>query len=277
MLPYHGAPKAPSRKGYISLSNISHADETDFTATVKKRVDPDAAQAQALGSTHGPVGTSNNPSSRIFTIANVITFFRFALTIAFLYFFINDRQRVIALVCYGIAAATDFVDGQVARRTQTVSWLGKIMDPVMDRVLLFTGVLGLMVTGELPIWVAIFVIGRDAYLAIGAAILQKYRRRPIDVVFIGKVTTALLMVGFCDLLLGAPELPGLGLFEIGWLPGFGASSATAGIWFVYAGIICSAATAIIYTKEGFFFKKESLAGHDVESSESNERAREAIK
>ena len=44
-----------------------------------------------------------------------------------------------------VAAITDFLDGQIARRTNTVSWVGKIMDPIMDRLLLFTGVLGLVV------------------------------------------------------------------------------------------------------------------------------------
>ena len=64
------------------------------------------------------------------------------LTFAFLYLFITGSNRMLALVLYAVAASTDFLDGQVARRTQTVSWVGKIMDPIMDRVLLFTGVLG---------------------------------------------------------------------------------------------------------------------------------------
>ncbi|MEE8723682.1 MAG: CDP-alcohol phosphatidyltransferase family protein [Atopobiaceae bacterium] len=259
------------------MSNASHLRGDNFKTRVKTRVDPDAARAQAEGEALAPRGTPSNPSSQVFTVANVITFFRFALTVAFLCFFVNGEHRVLALICYGVAASTDFLDGQIARRTQTVSWLGKLMDPIMDRILLFTGVLGLMITGELPIWIAVFIIGRDTYLAIGAMVLQKYRRRPVDVVFIGKVTTALLMTGFCDLLLGVPKVPGLGLIDVSWLPGFGSSVAILGVWFVYAGVICSAITAVIYTKEGFFFKRERLAGHDVESSESNERAREAIK
>jgi len=244
---------------------------------IKKRVDPDAYHAQKHGTTDAPVGTPDNPSNAIFTVANVITFCRFALTILFLYFYINDRNRVLALTLYTIAAVTDFLDGTVARATQSVSWLGKIMDPVMDRVLLFTGVLGLMVNGELPVWVAVFVIGRDAYLAGGAMRLQKYRHRPIDVVYVGKAATALLMSGFCCLLIGWPTTPGLGLLEIDWLPGFGAGTVGFGIWLVYAGIVCSTITAVIYTREGFFLKHESLAGRDVETVESNKRARMAAR
>ena len=127
----------------------------NFKISVKNQVGRDAAIAQAQGTT-APEGTSDNPSHRIFTVANVITMCRFVLTGVFLYMFVNDLNRYLALTFYVIAAVTDFLDGQVARRTQTVSWLGKIMDPVMDRVLLFTGVLGLMLRGELPVWMAVF-------------------------------------------------------------------------------------------------------------------------
>lgn len=220
---------------------------------------PDAAESQAAGTATAPVGTSDNPSHQILTVANFITLCRFALTIVFLVLFVNHGNRYVALSCYAIAAVTDFLDGQVARRTQTVSWVGKIMDPIMDRVLLFTGVLGLMITGELPIWVAVFVIGRDAYLAVGAAILRKYRRRPVDVVYIGKVTTALLMAGFVDLLLDIPQVQGLGLVNASWLPGLNGTAAAVGIFFVYAGIICSTITAVIYTKEGIAIRNQAIA------------------
>ena len=166
-----------------------------------------------------------------------------------------------ALACYAVAAVTDFLDGQIARRTQTVSWLGKIMDPVMDRVLLFTGVLGLLFHGELPLWVPVFVIGRDVYLAIGGAVLQRYRKRPVDVVYIGKIATALLMFGFCDLLLGAPVVSGLGLVGASWLPGLNAEPAAIGIFFVYAGCACSFVTACVYTKKGL--EVRSLATDDA--------------
>ncbi|WP_321972026.1 CDP-alcohol phosphatidyltransferase family protein [Paratractidigestivibacter sp.] len=227
-------------------------------AFIKKVADSDAAEHQAKGIATDPVGTSGNPSQQILTPANVITFCRLLLTIAFLVIFCSGGNRYVALACYAVAACTDFLDGQVARRTRTVSWLGKIMDPVMDRVLLFTGVLGLLVAGELPLWVPIFVIGRDVYLAIGASILQKYRTRPVDVVFIGKVTTALLMFGFCLCLLGVPDVAGAGIVGVSWLPGLNNQSGCLGIFFVYAGVVCSAITAAIYTAQGIKVRGEAV-------------------
>ena len=225
---------------------------------IRNIADSDAAERQRQGLQDVPVGSSQNPSTKILTVANVITFCRLALTLVFLVLFIRHEHRVAALACYAVAAVTDFLDGQIARRTQTVSWLGKIMDPVMDRVLLFTGVLGLLFNGELPLWVPVFVIGRDVYLAIGGAVLQRYRKRPVDVVYIGKITTALLMFGFCDLLLGLPTIEGLGIIRAAWLPGLNSVGGPVGLLFVYAGCVMSVITAIVYTAEGAAIVRESI-------------------
>lgn len=234
---------------------------SERTQRVKGRVktiaDADAAETQAMDAAESPIGTSENPSSQVFTLANLITFCRLGLTVAFLALFAGGHHRTSALVCYVVAASTDFLDGQIARRTQTVSWLGKIMDPVMDRVLLFTGVLGLLIVGDLPMWVPAFVIGRDLYLGVGGLILQHFRRRPIDVVYVGKAATALLMVGFCDLLLGLPVVDGLGLVNVPWLPGLNSQPAALGIFFVYAGVICSLVTAVVYTGKGIQVIRDS--------------------
>jgi len=182
---------------------------------------------------------ANQVASQIFTVANVITFCRLILTIIFLVLFSTGGNRWVALGCYVTAAVTDFLDGQVARRTQTVSWLGKIMDPIMDRVLLITGVLGLLIIGELPLWIPLFVIGRDVF------------------VFVGKAATAFLMTGFSLLLLGIPVVSGLGLVNVSWLPGLNSESSALGIFFVYIGIVFSAITAIVYTGEAAKIVKDS--------------------
>ena len=159
-----------------------------------------------------PVGTSNNPSFQILTVANCITVARIVLTVVFLVLFVQHFNRLVCLIIYAVAALTDFVDGQVARRTQTVSWFGKLLDPAVDRFLIFTGVIGLCVVGDLPLWIPVALIGRDVVLACGMARLQHYRKRPVDVLFIGKVATAVLLAGFSWLLLDVPIVNG---FQIG--------------------------------------------------------------
>ena len=208
--------------------------------------------------TSAPVGSSDNPSNRILTVANAFTVMRMLLTCLFLVLFIQGVCRPLAIATYAVAACTDWADGQIARRTQTVSWFGKLLDPICDRFLLFTGVLGLVIVGELPVWVAILVIARDCYLAGGALIVRRFRERPVDVVYIGKITTALLMFGFCDLLLGLPTIEGLGISRAAWLPGLNSVGGPVGLLFVYAGCVMSVITAIVYTAEGAAIVRESI-------------------
>lgn len=196
------------------------------------------------------IGTSDYPSNKIFTISNFITFTRLILTFVFLYLFVSNTNRYVALVIYALAASTDWLDGQIARMTKTVSWLGKMMDPVVDRALLFTGVVGLVARFELPLWVCIVIIGRDIYLACGNFAVRRFHRRPIDVVYTGKIATALLMSGFSLMLLGFPVCHGLKLTASVYFPGLNAQSAPFGIFLVYLGVCFSLLTAVVYTVKG---------------------------
>lgn len=206
------------------------------------------------------IGTSDYPSNKIFTISNFITFIRLILTFVFLYLFVTDYNRYIALIIYAVAASTDWLDGQIARATKTVSWLGKMMDPIVDRALLFTGVVGLVARAELPLWVCVLVIGRDIYLGLGNLFVRRYHRRPIDVVYTGKAATALLMTGFSLMLLGLPVLDGFHLLPESFtaFPGLNGAPAPLGIFFVYLGVIFSMLTGAIYTVKGLKAVKQAI-------------------
>ena len=213
------------------------------------------------------IGTSEYPSNKIFTISNFITALRLVLTFVFFYLFVSDANRYVALAVYAVAASTDWLDGQIARMTRTVSWLGKTLDPMVDRALLFTGVLGLVAKGELPVWVCAVIIGRDVYLGIGMLIIRRFHRRPLDVVYSGKVATALLMSGFTLMLLGVPVVDGIALFpsDAGvLLPGLDGSQAPLGIFFVYLGVIFSLATAVVYTVNGVHAIRHAIAHPEEE-------------
>ena len=210
------------------------------------------------------IGTSDYPSNKIFTISNIITTLRLILTFVFLYLFVTDFNRYIALAIYAVAASTDWLDGQIARMTKTVSWLGKLLDPLVDRALLFTGVVGLVARGELPLWICLVIVGRDLYLFLGNFIVRRFHKRPIDVVYSGKIATALLMSGFTLMLLGMPMLDGLSLVTASFLPGLNATAAPLGIYFVYAGVAFSVLTALIYTYKGLAAIKQAVTHPEEE-------------
>ena len=204
------------------------------------------------------MGQQEQVSNRIFTLANVISFIRLCMVPAYLVFLLEGHD-ILATFLFALAASTDFVDGQLARRTHTVSRLGQLLDPAVDRILMIAGVVGLLLVGRLPLWVIVVVIARDLFLLIGGACLLRYKKR-IAVVFPGKVATTLLFIGFAGLLLNWPMIPGLGLCDFAWLPGFNGEAVSWGIWFVYAGLVTALATTAVYIHRGWLALQEVRAG-----------------
>ena len=188
-------------------------------------------------------------SNRIFTAANIITFARLCLIPVSLYLLFQGAN-VEAAVLFGITAATDFLDGLVARKTNTVTRLGQLLDPLVDRVLIIGAVVGLLVVGRLPLWTVALVILRDLYLLIGGAILLRQSIR-VPVSYVGKTSMWFICIGCAGLILNMPMAPGLGLCECAFLPGFNSAECCAFIWVVYAGIALAIFVAGIYTRQGY--------------------------
>lgn len=184
-------------------------------------------------------------SDRILTIPNVISVIRLCLVPLYLVLLLQG-QDVAAAVTFAVAAGTDFVDGQIARRTHTVSKLGQLLDPTVDRVLMVTGVLGVFLVGRLPLWIILVVVLRDVLLLVGGAWLLFKRGIRVPVIYPGKFATTFLFVGFAGLVLNAPLVPGLGLCDLAWLPGFTAAPVSWGIWFIYAGLALAIGTTAYY-------------------------------
>lgn len=184
-------------------------------------------------------------SDRILTLPNIISFLRLCLVPVF-FALLFGGYDIAATLMFAIAASTDFLDGQIARRTHTVSKLGQLLDPTVDRVLMVSGVLGVFLVGRLPLWIILVVVARDLLMLVGGAVLLKRFRIRIPVIYPGKVATTLLFIGFAGLLLNWPLIPGLGVIDVPWLPGFTDMEVSWGIWFVYAGLILAIATTAYY-------------------------------
>lgn len=192
---------------------------------------------------------SEEVSDRVLTVPNVISFLRLLMAPAFLVLLYHGNDMAAALL-FGFAAATDFVDGQIARRTHQVSRLGQVLDPAVDRILMICAVLGALATNRLPIWIVILVLARDALLLTGGwFLLHEYKIR-VAVVYAGKIATTLLFFGLFGLLLNTPLVDGLGWCDVSWLPGFTHEACSWGIWFVYVGLIIGVFTTSYYVLTG---------------------------
>ncbi|MDY0339995.1 MAG: CDP-alcohol phosphatidyltransferase family protein [Coriobacteriia bacterium] len=196
----------------------------------------------------------------VYSVANLITILRLILVPFFFTALVdapNERGRFVAFIIYAVAASTDWVDGQIARRTNTVTQFGKIVDPLVDRLLLASGVVGLYLIDVLPLWIPIVLVGRDLYLLYGAYLLERHGVI-LPVTRAGKWTTAVLLVGFSSLIAGFPEVGGVGIIDAAWLPGLGSRPTTFGIFFVYAGIALSLSAAAGYTVRALGARREQV-------------------
>jgi cardiolipin synthase len=151
------------------------------------------------GSTSTDGSPSRDPSGRaarprrVLTLPNLLSFLRIALIPVFVALIVNEDTTLAGLVLFGAVAATDWVDGALARATGQVTELGKVLDPVADRLAIAAGLIALVVRGAFPLWAALVVLIRDmALLVVGLVLLARYRVR-IDVRYLGKVGTFAIM------------------------------------------------------------------------------------
>ena len=124
-------------------------------------------------------------------LPNLITLVRLGLVPVMAYFaWVGDYA--IALPIFLIAALTDFADGYIARRFGLVSKLGALLDPVADKLSMFLATAVLAWQSEIPIWLAVAIIGRDVVIVVGAVLLRITRGRlDIKPTRLSKVNTAI--------------------------------------------------------------------------------------
>ncbi len=211
--------------------------------------------ANAVGKITDKMADEDGVTSKVFTIPNIITFIRLCMIPVFFVVLLGGNN-IAASIIFAITALTDSLDGYLARATHSVSKLGQILDPFVDRLLMISGVVGLIIVGRLPIWIVILILIRDIALLSGGAWLLVKKFIRIPVIFAGKVVTTLLFIGFAGLLLNWPLIPGLGLTTATWLPGFTAEAVSWGIWFVYAGLVLGLFTTAYYVIKSIMALKE---------------------
>jgi CDP-diacylglycerol--glycerol-3-phosphate 3-phosphatidyltransferase len=127
---------------------------------------------------------------RVLTVPNALTLARL-LSIPVILLLLLAEKDVSATVVFVVAAATDFLDGRIARRRggAATSYLGTVLDPVADRLMLSSVAAVLAVRGLLPVIVVAMLVGRDVLALVGTLAF----RGKIRVNKVGKAATAVLM------------------------------------------------------------------------------------
>ena len=148
---------------------------------------------------------------RLRFIPNALCVLRMLLVVPVAWLLLEqDFRRTMWL--FAFAAATDGLDGFLAKRCGWTSELGKILDPLADKILLVGTYIALAVVGLVPLWLAVTVVGRDVVITVGAILyncIYGYPNgRPTGISKLNtlcQIVFALLIVG-SHAIGGSPEL-----------------------------------------------------------------------
>ena len=130
-------------------------------------------------------------SSRINTIPNLLSFLRILMIIPISYYIWQDRLNIVIILIV-IAIITDFLDGIIARHYNQISEVGKILDPMADKLSCNAILIILAIKDTVPVWLVVLVAGRDLVIVIAASIIVKKYRFITSSNFIGKLTVNII-------------------------------------------------------------------------------------
>ena len=124
--------------------------------------------------------------------ANWLSLFRLVLVAPTVAFLLRPDGERKALLLIAVGMATDAVDGPLARSRGEVSELGKILDPIADKLTLDSVAVAMSVRHNLPWWITYLLLGRDAAIVTGTTLIFRQSSRVEASNYAGKVTTASL-------------------------------------------------------------------------------------
>ena len=160
-------------------------------------------------------------SDRIFTVPNALSLLRLFMVPVVVALLLGGVDGLAAAL-FILAALTDFLDGRIARRAGPTR-LGRILDPVADRLMLSSVAVVLAIRGLLPAWAVAILVGRDLLALVGSLVAGS----KIRVNRVGKAATAVLMVAVAFVVI---------------------SPGKVGEIMFYAGFALSVAAGLLYAK-----------------------------
>lgn len=133
---------------------------------------------------------------RIWTVSNFLSFSRVLFLVPALYFLHQNTPQgnLKAFVCYLFAAATDWFDGYLARKLRQQSELGRVIDPLMDKICVGATAFYLSLFRDFPLWFLLLILSRDFIIvALGFLMTSRLQSVP-ESNWYGKVTVTAIAI-----------------------------------------------------------------------------------
>lgn len=185
------------------------------------------------------------PQASVWNIPNALTVLRIFMVPLFGWVLLSHggedtTWRSWALAIFLVAITTDWVDGHLARKQGLITDFGKLMDPIADKALIGTALIGLSILDRLPWWVTVVILVREIGITLMRFVVIK--RGVIPASKGGKLKTVLQAVGL-SMLIAPLDGP----------------LATLGLWVMYAALLVTVVTGIDYVRQAFAPRPEPAA------------------
>lgn len=128
---------------------------------------------------------------KVWTISNLLSLSRLFIGII-VYFLILNRDTNGAIILGVIGILSDYADGYLARKRNEVSELGKVLDPLADKIGVALVAIALHQSYGLPLWVVLVIVGRDVLIVLGAVIVMQHLKRVIASAIPGKIAVTII-------------------------------------------------------------------------------------
>lgn len=133
---------------------------------------------------------------RLLTVPNLLTTVRLLCIPGFVYVLLGREARGWAGLLLGVLAATDWVDGYVARRFHQSSTFGKMYDPAVDRLMMVVAIITIIVDGSVPLWYAVTIVIREVLVSLYVVVITAMGAKRMNVTWWGKVGSFANMCAF---------------------------------------------------------------------------------
>ena len=138
------------------------------------------------------------------TIPNMLSIFRICLVPVLIvaYFSQTDNVKTAAALVFSVAAFSDFLDGYLARKYEASTSLGKVLDPMGDKMMTIAVMLCITIDGLIPVWAIIAAFTKELLMAIGGLVVHRRARceiPPCNV--LGKASTVMFFLVCVTLML----------------------------------------------------------------------------
>ncbi len=127
----------------------------------------------------------------MWTISNILSISRLFLVFPALWLLARNEYGPLTAVFF-IASATDVLDGYFARRNNAVSEIGKILDPLFDKIFVASVVIGMAWHGLFPMWFLWLIIGRDILIFVAGVLFKRSTGIVLPSNYTGKATVTLI-------------------------------------------------------------------------------------